>query len=192
MASGSKTNLEYLSNIMKWIIWLGIIIVGIILVCSDGFGTFVLFLTAVFIGWQAWETKKTAKYLEYQTRSTAYFLLFKSFMYVKNTSNFLVKFYFRMSSNNQILDDDYWDDNKNGPLFIYPGAGYIGFPHAFDGTKLVTGKIKIEYRVVPSHINDAELNKDIQVVEWEYDKSTQKWRAPNGMDEKGILSFFKH
>ncbi len=166
---------------------------GFIVLCGiQGISNKILFATFWALLWYAWETRKSAKYLEYQTRPTAYFLLFKSFMYVKNTSNFLIKFYFKMSSNDKILDDDHWGDNKFGPLFIYPGAGYMGFPSAFNEAKLVTGKIKIEYRVVPSHINDAELHKNIQVVEWEYDKNTKKWKAPNGIGEKGILSFFKH
>ena len=135
------------------------------------------------------ETRKSTKYLEYQTRPTAFFLLFRSLMYVKNTSNFLVKFYFKMSANGNILNDNYWTDNKNGPLYIYPGAGYMQYPSAFEIDKLITGKIKIEYRVVPSHINDTGLYKDNQIIEWKYDNESKKWRGPNGISEEGVLSF---
>ena len=156
----------------------------------------ILFLTFLGLLWYAWETKsmkkatqKSTEYLEYQTRPTAFFLLFRSLRYVKNTSNFLVKFYFKMSANGNILNDNYWTDNKNGPLYIYPGAGYMQYPSAFEIDKLITGKIKIEYRVVPSHINDTGLYKDNQIIEWKYDNESKKWRGPNGISEEGVLSF---
>lgn len=90
-----------------------------------------------------------------------------------------------MSSGDKILNDYRWKDH---PLYIYPGAGYMGFPEAFNVEKLVDGEIKIEYRIVPSHINDKDLNRNIQIVEWNYDKKNGKWKAPNGVEEQGVLS----
>lgn len=150
----------------------------------------VLVITARVLYLQVRETKKSTKYLEYQSRPTAFFLLFRSLMYVKNTSMFLVKFYFKMSSDGKTLNDNHWTDNKDGPLYIYPGDKYMQYPHAFNVSKLTMGEIKIEYRVVPSHIDDTELYKDTQIIKWKYDTNSKKWRGPNGISEEGILSFF--
>ncbi len=146
-------------------------------------------LTVIVSCWVATRIHKQTKYLEYSSRPTAYFLLFRNLMYIKNTSNFLIKFYFKMGSGDEVFGSNHWEDNKRGPLFIYPGAGFMRFPQAFDCEKLITGKIKIEYKVIPSHINDAGLYKDTQVVEWSYNALTKKWIAPNGIEELGILSF---
>jgi len=166
------------------------LLLGVIIFCGiQETSNKILFATFLALLWYTWETRKSAKYLEYQTRPTAFFLLFRSLMYVKNTSNFLVKFYFKMSANGNVLNDNYWIDNKKGPLYIYPGAGYMQYPSAFEIDKLITGKIKIEYQVVPSHINDTGLYKDNQIIEWEYDNESKKWRGPNGISEEGVLSF---
>lgn len=154
----------------------------------DLIASVVLVVTAGFSFMAARAAKKSSRYSEYSQRPTAYFLLYRSMMYVKNTSNFLVKFYFRMSLDGKILANGYWQD----PLYIYPGAGFMQFPHAFNPDQLISGQIKIEYRVVPSHIQDSELHKEIQVIDWTYNVDTKKWVGPNGIQEEGILRFFSN
>ena len=88
------------------------------------------------------------------------------------------------------LADSHWDDLGMGPLLIYPNITFMGFPEAFNPADLISNKIRIDYKVVPSHISDKNLYKDFQTVIWEYDKITAKWKAPNGVEESGLRRFF--
>lgn len=183
-----------------------LILVGLLMKVLN-FGSFVQIAILVALLWYAGETRsmkkateKSTKYLEYQTRPTAYFLIVsskaleytdgKTLLFIKNGSKFKILFYVKITlkSGNKICTlDNYWV--KNNPLHVYPGQGHMQFPDVIklDGFSEAERRsiiAEVEYEIAPSHV-PLERYKDYYKEEWKYDGKS--WRGPNGLPEISVV-----
>lgn len=160
----------------------------------------VLAITAGFICWQAWETRKSAKYLEYQTRPAAYPLLLwgsyydekdqkekqKTFLYIKNDSKLKILFNFRVSLK---IDNTCVQDFRPKPLHVFPG-GMI-YPSAMSNLDRHLEKnageeiFEIEYEM--ALVNNPDLKfRDYLPDEWRF--TDNHWVGPDGISPEGVKS----
>jgi len=160
----------------------------------------VLAITAVILYLQVREIKKSTKYLEYQTKPVAYFLIRasknlgysdgKNILFVKNESKFKILFYIRItlqSGSKTIILEEFW--NKNNPLHLYPGQGFMRFPNVVQLDKFLEEEQKqiianIEYKMASSYA-PSEVYTDYHKEKWIY--NGRFWTGPNGLSEDGMI-----
>lgn len=154
----------------------------------------VLLATAFTIGWQAWETRKSAKFLEYQTRPSAYPLLLrnikqqKTYLFVRNDSVNRILFNLRVLKEGKIIQDF-----RSKPLSVGNIPGCMQYPKALldldnyletlseDSEEVFTIEYKIALVSAPQH-----EYTDYCPEEWTIRGG--KWIGPDGIEPEAIES----
>mgnify|MGYP001571747977 CR=1 FL=1 len=155
--------------------------------------TIVLIITAIAIFQQAKETKKSVKFLEYQTRPSAYPLLVwrkekqKTFLYVKNDSKVKVLFNFRVRArdSNELIQDF-----REKPLNVFPGRRPMQYPSALGDLDKSEEKEKgtifrIEYKIALGN-SPTQYFTDYPKDDWRFENGG--WIGPDGIEPPGVWS----
>ncbi len=169
-----------------------LLLIGLFYVLINLNETVIVLATALFIGWQAWETRKSAKFLEYQVRPATYPLILrtvdsnKSILFVKNDSKLKLFFNFRIKENNEIVLNF-----RDKPLHVFPGI--MNYPDALHKLDEILRNdmdhkeriFKIEYKIAPVNVPKKEFNNYLP-DEWIF--RDNKWIGPDGIEPKGVKS----
>lgn len=150
-------------------------------------------ITGAFIGWQAYQTKKSTRFLEYQIRPAAYPLLLrndkKTILYVRNDSKLKVLFNLKVidKENNKLIQDF-----RSKPLNVFPGG--MQYPDALlslDETikSKKEGVYVFEYKTALGNAPKQEF-RDYPKDEWEF--QTDKWVGPDGIEPSGVISLISN
>lgn len=180
----------------------------------DAGSSLVLAITAIFICWQAWESRKSGKYLEHSIKPIVWFILrsartliargyaennisnYDSQLIVINGSNFPILFYFKISWEKDgvklRVDEGYWTNN---PLHIYPDR--MSYPPALLNLGGIAKGLRInenstheiyatiEYRFAARHSPDKEFRGLPET--WRFNLLKEVWVGPNGIEDNNIF-----